>query len=449
MNGVAGAFPPTTRRRRIEACVRSIAAWATARPGGRGLGGPRRRRRLDRRTRPSARAAWRPRRSSTCRRDRLRSPIAARAPRSATGVLASTGDPVLVSDADLSTPLSEWVKLAELLPTHPVAIGSRAIDEALVRRRQPLHRVLLGKLGNGIDAALRRPGIRDTQCGFKLFRRDAARSLFSRRAHRPLRLGRRDPLPGAPPGVRDRGGARSSGSTRPTPRCASSATRSRRSSTSYGSAGSTAADEADASEPRPPRRRAERGPRVRQEACPTSQAGTRERRRPEGRGTPGAPQAARARSAPSSRRSRPSATSERPGGPGPPRPATRDDSARPPRRAPDRAARGECARVEVRQRKATPPQARCRARTSERRRRAPRAAAFQRRRSSEDEREPATGTPAKNRPSFLVAAISAEATASRRRALRSVRRARRAATCRRGACRATAGTSAMPVRNAE
>ncbi|HKD12421.1 MAG TPA: glycosyltransferase, partial [Thermoanaerobaculia bacterium] len=39
-----------------------------------------------------------------------------------TGVLASTGDPILVSDVDLSTPLTEWVKLATPLATHPVVI---------------------------------------------------------------------------------------------------------------------------------------------------------------------------------------------------------------------------------------------------------------------------------------------------------------------------------------
>ena len=50
-----------------------------------------------------------------------------------TGVLASTGDPVLVSDTDLSTPLAEWVKLAERLPTHPVAIGE--IGRASCRER--------------------------------------------------------------------------------------------------------------------------------------------------------------------------------------------------------------------------------------------------------------------------------------------------------------------------
>jgi dolichyl-phosphate beta-glucosyltransferase len=97
-----------------------------------------------------------------------------------TGVLASKGDPVLVSDTDLSTPLSEWVKLAERLPSSPVAIGSRAMNEKLVRRRQPLYRQFMGKSFNRFVRLLAIPGIRDTQCGFKLFRGDVARRLFSR-----------------------------------------------------------------------------------------------------------------------------------------------------------------------------------------------------------------------------------------------------------------------------
>jgi dolichyl-phosphate beta-glucosyltransferase len=96
-----------------------------------------------------------------------------------TGVLASTGDPVLVSDTDLSTPLGEWVKLAERLPSRPVAIGSRALDEDLVRRRQPFYRQFMGKIFNGFVRTLAVRGIRDTQCGFKLFRGDVARELFA------------------------------------------------------------------------------------------------------------------------------------------------------------------------------------------------------------------------------------------------------------------------------
>jgi dolichyl-phosphate beta-glucosyltransferase len=94
------------------------------------------------------------------------------------GVLASVGDSVLITDTDLSTPLSEWEKLAAKLPTHPVAIGSRALQDDLVRRRQAFHRVLLGRTGNQLIQFLAVPGIRDTQCGFKLFRGDVARDLF-------------------------------------------------------------------------------------------------------------------------------------------------------------------------------------------------------------------------------------------------------------------------------
>ena len=115
-------------------------------------------------------------------------------------MLASSGDPILVSDIDLSTPSSEWVKLAERLPTHPVAIGSRAHGAGPRRASaRPSTGVLLGKVGNRIIQLFAVPGIRDTQCGFKLFRGDVARELFAARAHRPLRLRRRDPLPRAAP----------------------------------------------------------------------------------------------------------------------------------------------------------------------------------------------------------------------------------------------------------
>jgi dolichyl-phosphate beta-glucosyltransferase len=95
-----------------------------------------------------------------------------------TGVLASTGDPLLVSDVDLSTPLSEYDKLAERLPSQAIAIGSRALQQDLVRKRQAFYRVLLGRAGNRLIQLLAVPGIRDTQCGFKLFRGDVARELF-------------------------------------------------------------------------------------------------------------------------------------------------------------------------------------------------------------------------------------------------------------------------------
>jgi len=93
------------------------------------------------------------------------------------GVVRTRGERVLVSDADLSTPIEEWRRLSDA--GTPIAIGSRAIDEATVRRRQAWYRRTLGKLFNRLVRALSVPGIRDTQCGFKLFDGAVARELFS------------------------------------------------------------------------------------------------------------------------------------------------------------------------------------------------------------------------------------------------------------------------------
>ena len=97
----------------------------------------------------------------------------------ASGVAESTGKRVLVSDADLSTPIDELPKLeAALADGAQVAIASRAKRGARIEISQPPHRVLMGKVFNLIVQALLLPGIWDTQCGFKLFEGDLARELF-------------------------------------------------------------------------------------------------------------------------------------------------------------------------------------------------------------------------------------------------------------------------------
>jgi dolichyl-phosphate beta-glucosyltransferase len=94
------------------------------------------------------------------------------------GALAARGEHVLVSDADFSTPVSEWEKLART--GAPIAIGSRGIDESFVKEKQPFFRQAMGKLFNRLVRLLVVPGVKDTQCGFKLFSRKAARDVFSR-----------------------------------------------------------------------------------------------------------------------------------------------------------------------------------------------------------------------------------------------------------------------------
>ena len=99
----------------------------------------------------------------------------------ASGVAASSGRLVLISDADLSTPIEELAKLeAALANGADVAIASRAKRGARIEISQPPHRVLMGKVFNLIVQALLLPGLWDTQCGFKLFKGDLGRELFGR-----------------------------------------------------------------------------------------------------------------------------------------------------------------------------------------------------------------------------------------------------------------------------
>lgn len=98
----------------------------------------------------------------------------------AVGVEAAKGDEILVTDADLSTPIEELENLrAALSGGAGIAIGSRALRGSRVEVSQPIYRVLMGKGFNLIVQAVLLPGIWDTQCGFKLFRADIARRVFA------------------------------------------------------------------------------------------------------------------------------------------------------------------------------------------------------------------------------------------------------------------------------
>jgi len=97
------------------------------------------------------------------------------------GVLHSKGRFVLMSDADLSTPVEEIEKLyKELDEGYDISIGSRALSESMILKRQPWYRQLMGKTFNKFVQGVAIKGISDTQCGFKLFKGDTARVVFSR-----------------------------------------------------------------------------------------------------------------------------------------------------------------------------------------------------------------------------------------------------------------------------
>lgn len=97
------------------------------------------------------------------------------------GLLEARGALRLFSDADLSTPIEEVERLAAALGRgFDVAIGSRALPESAVAVRQPWWRQAMGRIFNACVQRLVVPGIRDTQCGFKLFTADAVQQIFPR-----------------------------------------------------------------------------------------------------------------------------------------------------------------------------------------------------------------------------------------------------------------------------
>lgn len=97
-----------------------------------------------------------------------------------TGVEAARGSWILVTDADLSTPPADVVRLfAPASAADGLAIGSRRMRGARILVRQPLHREILGFVFAALRRILVLPVLRDTQCGFKVFRADVARRLFA------------------------------------------------------------------------------------------------------------------------------------------------------------------------------------------------------------------------------------------------------------------------------
>lgn len=98
------------------------------------------------------------------------------------GMLEAKGEWILCSDADLSSPIEELAKLLDAARKEDaaVAIGSRALDRSLVAVHQSRFREMSGRFFNLVMRALTGLPFRDTQCGFKLYRADAARAVFSR-----------------------------------------------------------------------------------------------------------------------------------------------------------------------------------------------------------------------------------------------------------------------------
>jgi dolichyl-phosphate beta-glucosyltransferase len=94
------------------------------------------------------------------------------------GMLEARGGIVLFTDADLSAPIEEADKLLAALATHDVAIGSRALNRALIEVHQPWYRETIGIIFNGVVRVVLGLSFADTQCGFKAFRSSPSRIIF-------------------------------------------------------------------------------------------------------------------------------------------------------------------------------------------------------------------------------------------------------------------------------
>jgi dolichyl-phosphate beta-glucosyltransferase len=91
------------------------------------------------------------------------------------GMLAARGRFILISDADLATPIEELETLQA--SGADVAAGSRGVRRELIVRHQPLAREGMGRIFNLILRVVGLTALKDTQCGFKLLRGDLGRRI--------------------------------------------------------------------------------------------------------------------------------------------------------------------------------------------------------------------------------------------------------------------------------
>ncbi len=95
------------------------------------------------------------------------------------GMIHAANDLILLTDADLSTPIDEFEKLAPWIQRgYDIVIGSRGMKESEIILRQPWYRRMMGKAFNLLVRTLIVNNFRDTQCGFKLFRHEVAKRIF-------------------------------------------------------------------------------------------------------------------------------------------------------------------------------------------------------------------------------------------------------------------------------
>lgn len=98
-----------------------------------------------------------------------------------TGVMAAEGNLILFTDADLSTPIEEFEKLIYFIKEkkYDIVIASRALPDSKILISQMFYRRFIGRMFPILVKIIVTREFKDTQCGFKLFKNQVARELFS------------------------------------------------------------------------------------------------------------------------------------------------------------------------------------------------------------------------------------------------------------------------------
>ena len=95
------------------------------------------------------------------------------------GVMKARGKYIVFADADNATPIEQVKKLLNYIGDYEVVIGSRYCEGGKLAVPQSVVRIIGGRLLNRLIQYAVAPGIKDTQCGFKLFEAKAAKNIFS------------------------------------------------------------------------------------------------------------------------------------------------------------------------------------------------------------------------------------------------------------------------------
>ena len=96
------------------------------------------------------------------------------------GISLSSGELVSITDADLATPIDELDKLhTAYKKDNHIVIGSRSCFDSEILTKQPIYRIIVGRIYNILIKVILGLHFKDTQCGFKLFNGNVLREIIT------------------------------------------------------------------------------------------------------------------------------------------------------------------------------------------------------------------------------------------------------------------------------